>query len=211
MSSFPILAPTVESPLNAIVPLLAMLGIIPYLIFVIVEMFNGVLPTEWLVCTTILIVPAVYALLRIKIVNINLYKVVALGLIVNLVYFTSFNLNTFYSTNIEHNNIGDGIAISGKEFINENHLSNPGYVSGDWKFAYYLTVFMPTHPQYIRNWTTAYINGNTLLIFPGCNLNMIFKSYGYPVIKKECKNVTLTDKHTLQTKPFSYYYASKNN
>jgi len=107
--------------------------------------------------------------------------------------------------------IGDGIAISGEEFIKENHLFEPNYVSGDWKFAYYLTVFMPSHPQYIRNWTTAAINGNTLLVFPGCNLNIALESYGYTVIKKECKNVELTDKHIPQTKPFSYYYASKNN
>ena len=70
---------------------------------------------------------------------------------------------------------------------------------------------MTTHPQYIRNWTTADKNGNTLLVFPGCNLNISLENYGYTVIKKECKDVKLTDKHIPQTKPFSYYYASKNN
>lgn len=49
-------------------------------------MFNGALPTEWLVCATALFIPAIYILFRLKATNISLYKIAVFSLVVNLIY-----------------------------------------------------------------------------------------------------------------------------
>jgi hypothetical protein len=126
-----------------------------------------------------------------------------------LVYFTSFNINKFYGSNIEHNNIGDSIAISAQDFIKKNNLPSPTYVSGAWNYSFYLAVFMHTKPSFIRKWQTSNKKGSMILIFDGCNLNMNMKQYGYNLVKNECKSVKLIDKHKPQTAEFTYYYVTK--
>ena len=189
--------------------LLVILGIVPYLIFCLLEAMNGMLPTEWLVCATVFTFPAIYCLFKIKLRDISLYKLVFLIAIVNIVYFISFNLNTFVDKSIEHNNIGDSISVNAEKFLKENNLSEPQNVSGNWKYSLYLPVFMGSNPNYIREWQQSDTKGTVLLVYPNCNMNIGADKYGYKLIKKGCENVKLIDKFKTQYKPFSFYLVEK--
>lgn len=56
---------------NKPIAILFFIGLLPYIIFSILEVLKGRLPVEWLVVTTSLIVIALYSLFRIKFLNIN--------------------------------------------------------------------------------------------------------------------------------------------
>ncbi|AXA33194.1 glycosyltransferase family 39 protein [Francisella adeliensis] len=191
--------------------ILIILGLAPYIIFVFLESLNGMLPTEWLVCTTVFLLPAIYALLNLKLVdmNINLHKLVAFILIVNLVYFVSFNLNTFFNNNIEHNNIGDSVALSAENFLTENNLPQPNFASGNWEYGFYLSVFMQSKPHYYRIWQNKEKPGVLLLAYPGCDNTIDVTVYGYKLLKKSCEEVKIIDKYNTQYKKFDFYLAEK--
>ncbi|KEI35102.1 hypothetical protein FRA_41c09950 [Francisella sp. W12-1067] len=185
------------------------LGLFPYLIFCGLEMVKGILPTEWLVCTTVLVFPAIYTLIRVKLVNINLYKLVALGVIVNAIYFCIFNVVAFYSSIEGHNNIGNSVAVSADKFIEQNNLPYPQYASGYWKYGFYLTVFMKNKPHYIREWQSSKVNGTMVLVYPGCQSSLNVEAYGYKLIYKKCEEVKLVDKIPSQSNPFTFYLVKK--
>ncbi|MGX9894144.1 glycosyltransferase family 39 protein [Francisella orientalis] len=187
---------------------------VPYIIFCLLEMFNGALPTEWLVCATTLFIPAIYILFRLKISNISLYKVVVLGLIVNLIYFIAFNIGTFTNNKIGHNNISNSIAVVADNLIKDNHLAYPEYASGSWDYGLYLTVFMREHPKFVRQWYKLDSKGSMVMVFLGCGgeygyIDNDIKTLGYNVIYKTCQNVQLTDKIKPQEKPFTFYFVEK--
>lgn len=190
---------------------LIILGLFPYIIFILLESLNGMLPTEWLVCSTVFLLPAIYALLGLKLidVNLNLHKLVGFIIIVNMVYFISFNLNTFFNNRIEHNNIGDSVALSAEKFLTENNLPQPDYASGNWKYGFYLSVFMESKPHYYRVWQDNEKSGVLLLAYPGCNNTIDVTVYGYKLLKKGCEKVKLIDKYNTQYENFDFYLAKK--
>ncbi len=190
---------------------LIILGIIPYLIFCFLETIKGMLPTEWLVCATVFVLPAVYSIFKVRILDINLYKLVSLITIVNIVYFISFNLNTFINQAIEHNNIGDSVALSAERFLKMNNLAEPQNASGNWNYSLYLPVFMKSKPNYVREWQQSNVKGTMLLVYPSCNMGIDAGKYGYKLIKKECGNIKLIDKFKTQHKTFSFYFVEKNS
>ncbi|MEY8717373.1 glycosyltransferase family 39 protein [Francisella philomiragia] len=190
------------------------IGVVPYIIFCLLEMFNGALPTEWLVCATALFIPAIYVLFRLKTINISLYKIEVFGLIVNLIYFIAFNISTFTNNKIEHNNIGNGIAVVADNLIKDNHLAYPEYASGSWDYGLYLTAFMSKHPNFVREWYKLSSKGSMVMVFPGCGgeygyIDNDIKTLGYTLIYKTCQNVQLTDKIKPQEKPFTFYFVEK--
>ena len=187
------------------------LGLVPYVIYILLELKNGPMPIEWLVPTTTLTLPGIYTLLKLKSLNVNLRKIVCIGLVINLIVFIMFNIKTFSGKHEEHNNIGDGVAIAAQTFLDANHLPAPSYVSGFWKHAPYLSVFLKSHPRHTYNWQT-YKNTTSpvLLIFPGCqNIDINADEYGYKLIKKGCENVKLTDKFSSEYELFSFYFIEK--
>ena len=189
--------------------ILVILGIVPYLIFCLLEVVKGKLPVEWLVCTTVFVFPAIYSLLRIKVSTINLNKLVIFIAAVNMVFFIAFNINTFTSKKIAHNNIGNSISVSAENFLTKNNLPEPQNASGDWKYSLYLPVFMASKPSYIREWQQSNAKGTMLLVYPDCNMNINVDKYGYRLIKQECENVKPIDKFKTQHKPFNFYFIEK--
>lgn len=192
--------------------ILIIMGLLPYLIFFILEEFKGELPVEWLVVVNSLLTISLYSLFKIRIKNINFKSIIIFGLLVNLVYFIGFNLNTFSDKQIEHNNIGSSVAIAADNFISKNNLAQPQYVSGNWKYSLYLPIFMKNKPAYIRNWEA---NKNSkqdiLLIFDGCGKqfdNTIIKN-GYAIKKQECTEIYPIDKFSPKPNKFSYYLVQK--
>ena len=190
------------------------MGLLPYLIFFILEEFKGELPVEWLVVVNSLLTISLYSLFKIRIKNINFKSIIIFGLLVNLVYFIGFNLNTFSDKQIEHNNIGSSVAIAADNFISKNNLAQPQYVSGNWKYSLYLPIFMKNKPAYIRNWEA---NKNSkqdiLLIFDGCGKqfdNTIIKN-GYAIKKQECTEIYPIDKFSPKPNKFSYYLVQRLN
>ena len=183
--------------------LLSILGITPYFLFIIMEMKTP-LPIGWLVCSSSLILPAIFLLLRINLKQFNLYKLVVICIIVNIVYFTFFNINSFFNYNMQSSNMGNNIATSAQEFIEENNLPEPQYASGDWKYSLYLPAFMSNHPKFIRDWQNTKPKGTMLLVFRECKHYNQSDLNGYNIISQGCQNVKLLDKYYPQSKPFTY-------
>jgi len=185
-------------------------GLTPYVIFCLLEVINGPLPTEWLVCATTLILPAVYVLLKLRLKSIAMYKLITFAILVNAMYFIIFNINSFVGNHIEHNNIGKNIAVTADSLIKENSLPYPNYASGSWDYGLYLTVFMKHKPVFVRKWFNLHDKGVMLMVFPGCGEDYAYVDkdisvVGYKVLFKKCDDVELTDKLSQEKRPFTFY------
>jgi hypothetical protein len=188
------------------------IGLLPYMIFFILELIKGRLPTEWLMATSALVVPSLYILFNIKIVSVNFKKLILFGILINLIYFISFNLKNFSNNIIEHNNIGDSVALVADKFIKDNHLTKPNFVSGNWKYSLYLPVFMKNKPTYIRYLDESNTTEPILVVYPYCNVNLKqeFIKNNYIVKTDVCTNVYPIDKFNPKPHPFSFYLIQKN-
>jgi len=188
------------------------IGLLPYMIFFILELIKGRLPTEWLMATSALVVPSLYILFNIKIVSVNFKKLILFGILINLIYFISFNLKNFSNNIIEHNNIGDSVALVADKFIKDNHLTKPNFVSSNWKYSLYLPVFMKNKPTYIRYLDESNTTEPILVVYPYCNVNLKqeFIKNNYIVKTDVCTNVYPIDKFNPKPHPFSFYLIQKN-